>query len=672
MMSVKCVLNVLNVCTFVFPMFKTKGADRFPGQDHHGGLPRLAELVSELQASSAEQPQQQEAQALAALSLKSLRSGSGGGAAASGANTGGSQVRPPRPADALKLGATIAAHHDTTTTNAFDGRNSSGAVQESPVWASALAAEVANEPYLRWLAELRRGLGLAYDPQHDQFVRADGPAGAGAAAAHPSSFQFGAPSQDRAPNASSSSSSLKSTDIKKKELATSAGTLLAVAGDSTNFATRKTMASLAKLSALAVAAEANKNDEMTSGGGGVLAMQKTSEEKARKEDAHQMKAAADYELALLQVQQQLHAILPFGETSASSSDHPISWEPPSSIVTRLVEHLESHRGGGGSGGGVDYGEDSAGRGPHPMLRMAMLALVVLDAVASQGFGQVKGAGNSSVNTSNEEHELSEGRGGFYVGTAGGQPVLLELHVELTTQSCSGEGATPGGSFSVGTESKWEASSSQGGAGERVTLQVLPPGGAPPSTLELTLEQTPSPGFACALVNAAAGVHLAQVEKRVAVRAKKLMECKRLAHELWRAVVEYDQGQIDAASSGQEAAEGKWQELQVLADQSSGSEGGSALDHGFSGTLLFAVASAHHAALEKGEFQAAWLQLQWRSSQTPPTVAKTSTAGQEERAKEDMAWLGPSICVEDLGLEATAPGAPTVPLLKKCLDSATRA
>lgn len=104
----------------------------------------------------------------------------------------------------------------------------------------------------------------------------------------------------------------------------------------------------------------------------------------------------------------------------------------------------------------------------------------------------------------------------------------------------------------------------------------------------------------------------------------------------------------------------WQELQLLADQSSGSEGGSALDRGFSGTLLFAVTSAHHAALEGGEFQATWLHLRWRGSQVP------------EGTNEDVAWLGSSICVEDLGMESTSPGAPSVPLLKKCLDSATRA
>ena len=659
------------------PSFTHQGADRFPGQDHGGGLRRLTELVNELHASSTEQlpppPQPlEQAQALAALSLKSLRSG--GGAAARAANTGGNEMRPPRPADALKLGATVAARpndDDGEAGAAATSSRKSGTVHESSVWASALTAEVANEPYLRWLSELRRGLGLAYDPQHDQFVRAaSGASGAGdafAAVAPPSSsFQFGAPSQGKA---SLDASSLKA-GAKVKNLAASAGSLLVVASDSTNFATRKTMASLAKLSSLAVVADI----EETIASGGVHAMMQNKEQAVRKEEAKQMKAAADYELALLQVQQQLHAILPSDETSPSSADRPRSWEPPSSIVTRLVEHLEAQRHDGSDSGGLSYGDTGTLAGPHPMLRIAMLALVVLDALASQVLSPSAGdssSGNGMHLTSDQDDSRSDpGRGGFYVGTAGGQPVLLELRVDLSAQSCSGDGATPGGSFRVGTESKWATSSTSSSSleegEERVILQVLPPGGAPPSTLELTWAPTSSPASAYALMNAAAGVHLARVEKRAAVRAKKLMECKRLAHELWRAVVEYDQGHAGGASaassggSGTSRGGGVWQELQLLADQSSGSEGGSALDRGFSGTLLFAVTSAHHAALEGGEFQATWLHLRWRGSQVP------------EGTNEDVAWLGSSICVEDLGMESTSPGAPSVPLLKKCLDSATRA
>jgi hypothetical protein len=300
----------------------------------------------------------------------------------------------------------------------------------------------------------------------------------------------------------------------------------------------------------------------------------------------------------------------------------------------------------------------------------MLALVVLDTVASQGRSDHERGDGDGVDEGEGGYDAmpdedgSGGRGGFYVGSAGGQPVVLELRVDLRTQACSGEGATPAGGFGVAVGSGW---TSGGGGGERLTLLVAPPppgqGQPGPASTTLQLSWGPLPGDRGGSALTSAGVALKRVGRAAALRARRLVECKGLAQQLWRAVVEHDQG-------GPNGPLGKWPPLQQLADRGSRSgpgRGGDELDRGFSGTLLWAVASAHGAALAAAEFRAPWLALRWQGD-AAAAAAKGQGAG---AAADDAAWLGASVCVEDLGLCSGDNGAPALPLLKKCLDSAAR-
>lgn len=233
-------------CVFVL----CQGADRFAGQDHGAGLPRLAALAAELQQPAAVLSSGGgAAQALASLSVASLRLGQ--------ASAGG---RPARPAAALKLGA-VGGGQDTG---------------EGAVWAAALQAEVAGVPSLRWVDELRRGVALVYDPNTDQFVRVR-------AQTAPPASSSAATGSTRAEGARAGAA-----------LAACADTLRRVAARSGGFATRKTVASLGKLSALAAAAE----DAAPPDGANTATYPPGSSFQAAPQAAV---AAADYELALLQV-----------------------------------------------------------------------------------------------------------------------------------------------------------------------------------------------------------------------------------------------------------------------------------------------------------------------------------------------------------------------------------
>jgi len=649
------------------------GEDRF-GKAARGGLGRLAELAALVGPANT---------GTGGASLAALAIGRLGGDTASGAGGGGSGAvgRAARPADALRLGAAVTG---------------GGGPNGCPEALAALVGPLGPRHDLKWLDDLRRGLGLAYDPAQCAFVA---PAGSGSGS-----------------GGSGSAAALGEGTV----------TLLARAGDAKGFATRKTLTSLAKLAALAGSPDSawpprapvppesqgyapvspfhpKRHSPGAPAAPAPLAAPSSSAlsaSAARRAEVGRWLREADMGLALLQVQEQLHGSLPthLRPASQGTGSQPAACEPPAVLVDRVIAAMRGAR---------------ATPPPLEVVRHVMVALALLDTMAYDDDGDASFTGSRSSSSSSS----SGGGGGgcddweagdasaFYLGTqpAGGgrEPVLLELRVDSGGWGgdggapCGGEGLTPRGRFLVGPGSAWDGRGSY-------ALRVLPEGGSR-TEAELRLKDSGlgGPGRSLEEVGpdgtttvtsrsgggggGGGGTVLHRVGRHAAASARRQLESRGLATKLWAAVVRH--GDEEAGAAGGGSAEGSasgWSGLAAAAAEQgdafrcSGAFGEEAVRGRFAQTLLFAVASAQAGALAAGEFSAPQLRLRWRgfgrSAAAPvfgsPGFGRAVAAAGAGLAEDGAEALSGAVCLEDLGLDPAGCGSPAcLALLKKCLTSA---
>ena len=231
-------------------------------------------------------------------------------------------------------------------------------------------------------------------------------------------------------------------------------------------------------------------------------------------------------LLVEQVQQQLHSFLPAQEPA------PRLVEPPRELLDRLLQDMRrpcEHSGG-----------------MHPLLRHAMMGLVLLDTLAAHHDGP------EDTSTKEQRHGVPD-KGGFYVGvvqqepSARAFPVILEVpQISLPTSFAhalvflsahelepislqlfvEGSGRLQGSglqgdaragprAFDLGPESTWE--------GERAHIQAVYQGGAAVQSLDMVWSPGAQPTLSFGHLGP--GLGLRRVSRAVAVRARRQLEAQ---------------------------------------------------------------------------------------------------------------------------------------------------